>query len=78
MHRRHLLGLLESYLARYPEEQSRVERVRRFVEEAVPRLGAGGGVLDGLDDGPRGVRAHPVSLPSRCGVPRLSLERSPS
>ena len=35
MHRRHLLGLLESYLARYPEEQSRVERVRRFVETHV-------------------------------------------
>ena len=32
MHRRHLLGLLESYLARYPEEQARVERIRRFVE----------------------------------------------
>ena len=35
MHRRHLLGRLESYLARYPEEQSRVERVRRFVETHV-------------------------------------------
>jgi len=32
VHRRHLLGLLESYLARYPEEQARVDRVRRFVE----------------------------------------------
>ncbi len=32
VHRRHLLGLLESYLARHPEEQARVDRVRRFVE----------------------------------------------
>jgi len=32
VHRRRLLGLLESYLARYPEEQARVERIRRFVE----------------------------------------------
>jgi len=32
VHRRHLLGLLESYLARHPEEEARVDRVRRFVE----------------------------------------------
>ena len=32
MHRRHLLGLLDAYRGRYPEEQVRVDRVRRFVE----------------------------------------------
>jgi len=32
VHRRHLLGLLDAYRGRYPEEQVRVDRVRRFVE----------------------------------------------
>jgi len=32
VHRRHLLGLLDAYRARYPEEEVRVDRVRRFVE----------------------------------------------
>ena len=32
MHRRHLLGLLDGYRTRYPEEEMRVDRVRRFVE----------------------------------------------
>jgi len=32
VHRRHLLGLLDGYRTRYPEEEMRVDRVRRFVE----------------------------------------------